>query len=553
MTLSQRLFTFALLALLPVFAVVWLLEQELRQARHQEVRDLVARQTQQANSEMVRLTEGIRTLLTAVAASPSVVAFEREPCSAYVASLTRSLPHLRSILVLDLDGDVRCVDNARRPAANYRDRLYFTQALADDAFVTGVYTVGRTSGTAGLPMAQPLRGPDGRAIGVVAAVLNLGHIQGIVDAWAVPPNGSLTIADRNGVILARNPLPERFVGTAIPETFVTRWVRAAEPGVDEVTSQDGTRRVIAYNPATREPRGIYVSSGMARAEAYAVVDRNWVWNLAVLAAGVVGALATSVLAARVLIRRPVDDLVALAKAWAKGEPSSVPRPIATPEFETIALALDAMGQGIEERTSEAARHQELLVSELNHRVKNTLALVQAIGTQTAASVQDPAEFNVRFGERLRSLARTHDVLTRRNWSGVSLRELIEAEIAVTPAADRVTIEGPDIKLPPQLAVSISLIVHELATNAVKHGCLGRTGGELAVRWSRRDDPGAGTLDLSWSERCPTPVPPPTRTGFGSKLIQRTANSIGSAKSTFADTGLAFHLEVPLDGWLKQAA
>ena len=535
---------------LPVFAVVWLLERELRSEREDEVMGLVVRQTQQANSEMERLIEGNRTLLTAIAAAPSVREFAQDRCSRYLGSLAGSLPHLHAILVLDLAGDPRCTDDPSRSTANYADRPYFRAALQSGGFVVGQYTLGRVEPSQILPMASVIRNEAGIAIGVAVVGLRLSHLQSIVGAWGLPENGSLTIADSEGTILARNPAPERFVGARIPEDFVTRWVRARSPGVEEVQSQDGTWRIIAYQPASVSPAGVYVSSGFARDEAFVAADSNWLWNLAVLAAGLLGAVVMSFVAAETLIRRPVNDLVGLAHAWSRREPAKVSRPIATTEFETVAASLDKMGMAMEERSRTAAKQQELLVAELHHRVKNLLGMVQAIGVQTATSVGAPREFNARFTERIQALSRTTEMLTVRQWEGLNLRDILQAEMDATPRSEAAELQGPDLSLPPQLAMPVTLIAHELATNAVKYGCLSQPDGRLAVAWTVAGECGREVLNLEWRERCPQPVSPGTGTGFGSKLIRRLLASVGTGGSQFENGGLVFSMRVELDQFQK---
>src|SRR5690348_16596199 len=130
LNLSQRLFIFAVIGLLPVFAVVGLLEIQLRDAREQEVREIVLRQSRQANSEIERLAEGMRTLLTAVVTAPVVTAPDPAGCSAYLAALVASLPQLSGIAVFDTAGDPVCQD-APRPRRNYADRDYFRRAVAE--------------------------------------------------------------------------------------------------------------------------------------------------------------------------------------------------------------------------------------------------------------------------------------------------------------------------------------------------------------------------------------------------------------------------------------
>src|SRR4029078_8624115 len=130
-----------------------------------------------------------------------------------------------------------------------------------------------------------------------------------------------------------------------------------------------------------------------------------------------------------------------------------------------------------------ARRQQLLVDELNHRVKNTLAVVQAIGAQTAENTCDPDDFNRKCVERLQVLARTHDLLTARAWDRISLKAVLDDELAAMgPAGADIDGSGPGILLPPQIAVMLALVLHELGANALQHGCFAQAGGRLRVRW-----------------------------------------------------------------------
>jgi two-component sensor histidine kinase len=546
--LSDRLGLVTLAAILPALLVILVLVNQLRADREREVRDLALRQTVQAVSEMQRLIEGYRTLLTAIVAAPAVRTLDAEACADYLTGIAEAVPEVSGIAVLDLGGTVRCADRSTQRGPVATEGFHVEEAQRRGEFEVGLYAVAMTQPPLRtLPFAMPLRDERGIVAGTAVIALRLEHLQAIVASWSLPEGGSLTLADREGTILARSPLPETFVGTRIPSPFLETWVKGRTGGVDEVTSQDGTVRIVAYQPPAVGAKGIYVSSGYSRDAAFAAVDRTGLWTALVAVAGVLGALAASWYGARILIQRPLGDLVSLAGAWSRGAPAPVARPIPAAEFETVALALDDMGRAIIERNAAASRQQELLVGELHHRVKNLLSLVLAIGTQTAASVGAPPAFAARFGERIQSVGRTTEMLTARHWDGVDLRDLVQSEIDAVPRGERVRLDGPVVRLPPEIAISVTLILHELATNAVKYGALaeGQEGGRLDIAWTVDEAQGPRTLALSWREHCPVPTAAPASAGFGTRLIRRTLAGIGTGGTRHEAGGLVFAMTVPL--------
>ncbi len=192
----------------------------------------------------------------------------------------------------------------------------------------------------------------------------------------------------------------------------------------------------------------------------------------------------------------------------------------------------------------AIRQQALLVAELNHRVKNTLANVQAIASRTALSTRDPDAFVEKLSARLQALARTHRILTDANWDRVDLRQLLEEELSPYSASGAVTLGGPAVSVGAETAVSLSLLIHELTTNAAKHGCLAKAGGQLVVSWRFRPDTGKPcAFDLTWTETCPHRIAQPTSQGFGSRLMTHTLRSLGGGAVTYRDQGVECRLEV----------
>ena len=207
-----------------------------------------------------------------------------------------------------------------------------------------------------------------------------------------------------------------------------------------------------------------------------------------------------------------------------------------------------MVQDVTERV-EADRQKKLLLNELNHRVKNTLSTVQALVSQTARSCSTAAEFQARFEPRLLALSAAHDRLTRNEWLGVRLTEIVEEELGVhrMPGRDLIA-EGPPLVLPPKTSLSLSLALHELATNAAKYGALSMREGAVAVTWKFEEDQAVRTLEIRWRESGGPAVSPPQAFGFGTRLLNVTAAELGGeTNADFAPTGLVWTLRFPLKG------
>ncbi len=194
----------------------------------------------------------------------------------------------------------------------------------------------------------------------------------------------------------------------------------------------------------------------------------------------------------------------------------------------------------------AAQRQRLMIDELNHRVKNTLATVQSIAMQTARSHEDPKTFAESFQARLMSLSHTHDLLTRSHWEGADLRAVLEHETAAH-GPTRIMLNGPSLALGPAAALSLGMIFHELATNAAKYGALSIPEGRVFVDWAIANQLNR-VLTLAWREVGGPPVAPPTRKGFGSRLIERNVRHdlAGDAKLSYANDGFIAEFSIPLD-------
>lgn len=195
-------------------------------------------------------------------------------------------------------------------------------------------------------------------------------------------------------------------------------------------------------------------------------------------------------------------------------------------------------------------HQRLLLDELNHRVKNTLAVVQSIAVQTFARTGADRQAVERFHARLLALAKGHELLTASRWNGTWLRDVVETAIGpgMGHGLERFLIDGPRVWLAPRPSLALSMALHELCTNAVKYGALSAPGGTVAIRWEVHEEGGRPRrLRLEWRESGGPAVVEPQRRGFGTRLVEQGLRHDldGEVVLAFEASGVSCHIDVPL--------
>jgi PAS domain S-box-containing protein len=205
-------------------------------------------------------------------------------------------------------------------------------------------------------------------------------------------------------------------------------------------------------------------------------------------------------------------------------------------------------QDIDQRKRTEER-QQLLIRELHHRVRNTLATVQAMLGMTSRCAPSTRAFYDSFAARIAALGRTHTLMTDDYWQTAPLREMLRLELA--PYDDgtegRITLEGPPVELAADLAVPTGMAIHELSANAAKHGALSVKSGRLLVRWDMIHGGGARKLVLEWTESGGPPAQKPKKQGFGSTLLQRvlSVQCEADVELRFEKSGLRFRMVAPL--------
>lgn len=210
----------------------------------------------------------------------------------------------------------------------------------------------------------------------------------------------------------------------------------------------------------------------------------------------------------------------------------------------------AIIEDISER-KDAEQRQNLLLAELNHRVKNTLAMIQSIANQSLRQTADPRAFVAGFTGRLQSLSKAHDLLTAQTWDGADLAALLRTQVTLNGTVDqeRVKLSGPSVLLSPQVALNLAIIIHELAANALQHGAFANDSGKVDLVWSLATTPAADgkLLEIIWAEHGGLPVIAPSKRGFGTIILERGLKQGlgGNYQIEWAPDGLIARLSVPL--------
>lgn len=319
--------------------------------------------------------------------------------------------------------------------------------------------------------------------------------QSILDKQRPNDDWTISIFDRDGINFARVPNPRETVGRRATPLLYTAMSREAEATLQTV-SLESTPLITTF---ARSPlTGWTVAAGIAQGS---LVGPLW-RNLAI----------TSALGA-VLLLTGLAFAVRMATTIARGE-----------------------------------MLHDLLIEELNHRVKNTLAILQAIAVQTfrSASKAERETFEGRLG----ALAEAHNLLSREKWRGSDLRDVIGRVLRpyLLDNPERVRMSGPSVPLSPRLAVVLSMIVHEIATNAAKYGALSSDTGTVRLDWEILAETAQPKLRLIWAEAGGPPVTTPVKHGFGSRLIERSARDQlgGEATVDFLPRGVVYTITGSLE-------
>ncbi|MCX8293140.1 sensor histidine kinase [Phyllobacterium sp. 0TCS1.6A] len=222
-------------------------------------------------------------------------------------------------------------------------------------------------------------------------------------------------------------------------------------------------------------------------------------------------------------------------------------------FERDETGRPAVAVGVNIDITEAKSAGEktrLLLRELNHRVKNTLAMLQSLARQTLNRTSDPAEFMEAFSGRLRAISEAHTLLSDREWSGISLVDLVTRQVEPYALYDSHQLElvGEDMILPPDHALGLGIALHELATNAAKHGAFSAAAGKVRVSWQTERGLDGSRVVIQWTEMNGPPVMPRGERGLGERLIERSLDKVisSSVRLSYPPTGMEALISMPIE-------
>ena len=534
LTLSQRLLLLTAVALLPALAILVFDQFGLRKSREAEVHAYALRMSELGALEMQRILTGAGALMVAAANAP-VVEAGGAACQGYMSRLGALLPQIMVINITDLEGNSIC-SNGRdpddlRPAASANVRA----ALQTEFFRVGEYT--ETLHGPGLMLGTQRTAADGTLLGYVLAVIGLDYLGEVLKERSSLSGSAMTIADRNGTYLAREPEPEQFVGTRMPEGFLPR-LQGTEPGTLRLVGSDGVERIIGFQPA-QQGLGLYVSAGLPVADSMAAINEATLRGVLLAGVGGLVALLLALSFGRQFIRRPVLRLLNTIRAWRAGDQTArTGMSRGRAEFHQIGQAIDELLDELGERQAaqaDAEQHRDLLARELDHRIKNLLATVQALARQSFRQADTADGALQSFYGRLAAMADAHKLLTAQDRQSADIRAIIETAIGPFSGEQmRFSLAGPAMDLHAKAALSLAMAIHELCTNAAKYGALRDAAGAVTMGWAVTE---GHQLIITWRESGGPAVLAPAGKGFGTRMIERAlAADLGATVQFDYDAG-----------------
>ena len=510
-SITGHLLLFALALALPILLMSGLIGWAYIRQEEERIDRLAETQVATVTSEIENRLNTLRATLNVLVVSPSVMAGNVDDIRARLAHM--SMPEGVWFVLRDHSGQQLL--NTKLPPGTplprfgsegddlifEQGRTYFANLIwgpVGNTWITGI--------------AVPVRSPPGEGdvkyslSVIIPATYFLPIFERVPQGWIVAIN------DRAGNIIARSLAHDAWVGKPMSRTGweVTKNVPPGQGGIwRDVVSLEGTRVIGAYH--RMESTGWLIGAS-ALPEVYQA-PRHHILALGALLLG------TSLLLATLLafllgwrITKAIEVLQAKAVAMRDMRVIDFPR-TSLDEVNAVAEIMRSTARTLRDRQEQ----QTTLIQELNHRVKNTLATIQSISRLTMRNSKNIDDFDGAFSARLMALSTTHNLLTETAWSGVELHELLGTELKPFQATGRVTFKGPRVTLTSKVAVALGMAVHEMATNAAKYGALQGSEGSIQISWAVAD----GIMTLDWTEACGRKVEPPSRQGFGSRLIQQT--------------------------------
>jgi two-component sensor histidine kinase/HAMP domain-containing protein len=568
MSLLARSLALVAVSLLPAIAIQASNEFDTRRDRQAELKNEADQQARFAAAELRNIISGVRELLTTLTYIPSIRQGEVQECSAILQKLVQENALYLNIATADGEGRILCTALPAAPNITAKGRPYFV-AYEENRFLVGNFTQGQSLPVNLIQIANPIRDEGERAIGVIWVALKLEALHEVLSR-NLPSHSSLTIFDANGTVLVREPNFATWVGKDASDRL-SAISSALRGGYSELKGLDGNTRIFGY-VAPAELWGLTVLLGIEKATAFAAIERATLRGVSLIVLGVALALLVSILASRFVLGPPVRRLLETAERWRKGD-YSVRNAITggSTEFIRLAQAFDEMADAVatrerelikarhlaEERATAAERAEQfkdLLIREINHRIKNNLQLIASLLQVQGSASGDPvirAQFETAC-QRVFAVARLHEQLHAGEFGGnVNFADVLKSIVegfrgSFSDGRIRVALTATPLEISLDQAVPLALAATELMANAFKHAYRAGAGGTVQVGFG--PFPG-GRLQLTVADDgvgLPESFDPERSGSLGMRILTEMARQIGGALQVQrTERGARFMIVAPL--------
>lgn len=550
--LQKRLYQLVALALVPVLAIQVIGSIQSYRGKLATVNDDALRYARlisdDINSQM-RVVENTMQTLSKVPGLRS----DPATCSSYLKDVAKDFPSLSGFSYIDRSGTMRCTSFDVPDNANFTTWPAFQEARENGRFTISTLVTGPVSKKPVIPILLPLHDERGQFDGILGTSLVVQKLNEQFSARNLPPDAIMGVFDRAGTIIARVPYQEDLIGKPIMDA--NRYMlEAKQAGTVTTVTRDGREKVIGFVPLSEAPYDLIVTFGIDRQKALWPVRAEALRNFGAIALGLLLSLLAAAYFGRKILRDPILGLLSVIERQRAGDTGARVRVTnKDTELGKLGYAFNTMAEEITQkanRLSEALEVQTGLTAELNHRVKNTLANVLSIARQSFQVHRPVVEIETVFIDRIMAIAAAHALLSESNWTGLDLGALAATVLKPHQGMDdsRIRIDGPALHLEPNISIALGMVLHELATNAVKHGALSSRTGQVELTWKIAD----GMFSLMWRESGGPPVVASERRSFGSRFIKSALlQANGKVNYEFLPEGVVFQVSSPLANWTNQ--
>jgi two-component sensor histidine kinase len=533
-SIGAYLVAIVLAVALPILALVALLLVQLENSERSALKRDTVQDAQVLARGIDRQLQDMSTTLRLLSTSPEL---EKDDLAAFHERTMTALGS-NSVFVILVDAEGQQLLNTRRPYGTPLRKMSnipaLKSALASGKTEVSDVFIGGTSGEAVYNVTLPLKSsPAGAAL---IATQDAKQLAQLVTVESLAPGWSAAVLDSSGRVVASGGPANLAPGAPFNNDILTALVAANGVYQNAVILPHG---LLGYAQIPGWSWKAVIWGPIASTQASIMST----WRFLIIGGIALLTLAlVAVYAVARQVRGTIRNIADMADRMGRGE---IVSPIETSVIEANQVAVALSNASFDRSETEDRLH--FLMNELVHRTKNLLALAQAMMRQLAKQTDSVDTFQRAVADRLEGLARSIEVLTSEQWSGVSMRRVIDIHLATfLQVSQQLDVRGKDFVLKPEAVQNLGLALHELATNSVKYGALSVLGGRIEISWSEIPAENGPLLRLSWTETNGPAVTHPSRTGFGTTVIKTHAAAAfaGKVEIDFAAEGLQWTLTAP---------